>query len=204
MENVIGKENPQNDQPDEQDNLKTVDVSQETDAAALQKKVQDLSDTNRKLFARAKQAEGFEFNDESKRWEKKEKPPAKAPDVEVAPKAKTGDSDIESLVLEVKGITADDEIQLFEKWKKDTQRDARSILNNGVFQSELKFLRDKKAQEDATPSAHRTSQAGKDRVDLLVAEYERTKKLPDDFDLRAKVIDVVAAKHSQNTPPWRR
>ena len=203
MEDKNGKDNPQNNQPDGQE-PEIVDVSKETDTTALQEKVNDLSEKNKQLFVRAKQAEGFEFNDGTKRWEKKEKPPAKEPIVEVAPQAKTGDSDIESLVLEVKGITADDEIELFGKWKKDTQRDTRSILNNGIFQSELKALRDKKAQEEATPSSRRTSQAGEERIDLLVAEYERTKKLPDDFDLRAKVIDVVAEKHSTNTPPWRK
>lgn len=57
---------------------------------------------------------------------------------------------VEKLVLNQHGIKADDEKELFEKWKEDTGREADDILSNKIFQSELENLRTEKANLDAT------------------------------------------------------
>ena len=204
MENEIGKENPQNDQPDGQDNPETVDVSQETDAAALQKKVQELSDTNRKLFSRAKQAEGFEFNEESRRWMKKEIPPAKDK-IEVAPEATTGElSETQLDYLDLKGITDDEELKVIKSVMQRTGLTVRKALNDEYVQVKLKEIKDRKSAQAATPSSNRGGQVQNDRIDWWLVENERTGKLPDDFDLRVKVVEAKERKYSTATPPWRK
>lgn len=199
-----GKENPQNDQPDGQDNPETDKGTQEPDAAALGGKVKDLEEKNKQLFVRAKQAEGFTFNEDNKRWEKKEAPKPKEK-VEVAPEANTGElSETQLDYLDLKGITSDDEIDVIRKVMQRTGQTVRQALNDDYVQSKLQAIKEKNVAEAATPSSKRGQQGSGDRTDYYVAEYERTRKLPDDFDARVKVMDVLAAKHSHSTPPWRK
>lgn len=201
MENENGNENPPNDEPTAVAETAETEV---VDVAALGDKVKDLEEKNKQLFARAKQAEGFTFNEDSRRWEKKEKP-TKETLVEATPEAKTGElSETQLDYLDLKGITDEDEIKVIQSVMKKTGLTVRQALGDEYVVSKLNELKAKKANQNATPSSKRASQAQSDRLDLAIAEYERTQKLPDNFDLRVKVIDAMAAKHSTSTPPWRK
>lgn len=115
-----------------------------------------------------------------------------------------GDSEVEALLLEVKGITDSDEVALFEKWKADTGRNAKQVISNEIFQKELKALRDEKAVSAATPSS--TKRGGSQPADLQAAlvKFEQTGVLPDDFELRSAVVNALEAKDSSSKPRWHR
>ena len=57
---------------------------------------------------------------------------------------------LDALALKVSGITADDEVELFNKWKTDTGRGADDIVGNSIFKQELEGLRTAKANQVAT------------------------------------------------------
>ncbi len=172
------------------------------DAAALQAKVAELGDKNKQLFARAKTAEGFTLKDGH--WVKAAKP-APTPPKEEQPTATGEVEDTTQLLLEVKGITTDDDVALFQKWKTDTNRKPREILNNSIFQAELAALRAEKATQAAMPSSNgRSGASGPQNLDALVEKFNRTGELPKDFETKAKVIGIAGAKESSKTPPWRR
>ena len=101
-------------------------------------------DYNRKLYSRAKEAEGFK-QDEEGNWTKT-----------VEPKAKPVKSDedllkrLDTMALRVSGIQAEDEVELFNKWKEQTGRDADAIIGNPIFQKELADARTAKANASAT------------------------------------------------------
>ena len=105
----------------------------------------DILDSNRKLFSRAKEAEGFK-QDEEGNWIKEIKPEGKKSD-------KSDDKLLERLdkmALQVAGITEADEVELFNKWKTDTEREADEIVGNSIFKKELEELKIAKANQKAT------------------------------------------------------
>ena len=112
---------------------------------SLVKERNEIGDTNRGLFARAKKAEGFEQDGDGdwiKKTPEKPKEASVKSDEEVMKRLK-------NMALRVSGITADDEVELFDKWEKDTGRDADSILGNKIFLSELQDLRTTRANAAA-------------------------------------------------------
>ena len=58
--------------------------------------------------------------------------------------------EIERLTLRSERITADDEVELYNKWKSDTNRKADAILSNPIFQLELTKLRTDKSNAVAS------------------------------------------------------
>ena len=149
MENENGNENPSNNDNQQKDinNL---------DATALKELITkergektELSEKNRQLFARAKRAEGFE-QDKDGDWVK-----TKADKKPEAPKKSEKSDDkvlerLENMALKVSGISADDERELYSKWKESTGREADDIIGNKIFQAELADLRTAKANQEAT------------------------------------------------------
>ena len=57
---------------------------------------------------------------------------------------------LDKMALSVAGITADDEVELFNKWKEQTGREADDVVGNKIFQAELADLRTAKANQLAT------------------------------------------------------
>ena len=106
----------------------------------------DILDSNRKLFARAKEAEGFKQDDDGS-WIKTEKKPEDKKPVKSDDKLLER---LDKLALSVAGIKADDEIELFNKWKEQTGREADDVVGNKIFQAELADLRTTKANQQAT------------------------------------------------------
>src|SRR3990167_2160394 len=78
----------------------------------------DILDSNRKLFARAKEAEGFKQEDDGS-WIKSEKK-SKADDKPVKSDDKLLER-LDKMALQVAGITEEDEVELFNKWKEQTE-----------------------------------------------------------------------------------
>lgn len=139
--------------------------------------------------------------EKSKKTETKEEPKTEPVKKEAKPE---GLDDVESLLLEVKGIQDPDDVALYEKWKSDTSRPPRDILNNSIFQKELEAQRADRAVKDATPSGTKRAGGGSGN-DLAsdLAKFERTNELPDDFDRRSAVVNALAARDSGSTPRWR-
>lgn len=57
---------------------------------------------------------------------------------------------LDKMALQVAGIKEADEIELFNKWKEQTSREADDIISNSIFQKELEELRTAKANQIAT------------------------------------------------------
>lgn len=198
MENENVNDNTPN--VEDTDTSVIADTSSGEDAAALQAKVVDLTDKNSKLFERAKKAEGFEKVDG--KWVKAAKPVAPQ---ETRPEPKTGEAeDTTQLLLEVKGLTSDKDVELFDKWKAETNRKPREILNNKIFQAELAAQRAEEATQAAIPSSNgRTAGGSSQNIAALTEKFIATGELPKDFDTKAKIISLVAERENSSTP-WRR
>jgi len=57
---------------------------------------------------------------------------------------------LDKMALQVAGITEVDEVELFNKWKKETGREADDIVGNSIFKKELEDLKIAKANQKAT------------------------------------------------------
>ena len=198
-------ENLENLDSENEETTADAETADENDAAALREKNNELADKNRQLFIRAKKAEGFEFDEGSKRWVKKEKPAERKPESRVTPEATTGElSETQLDYLDVKGITDESDIKVIQEVMKRTGMTVRQALTDDYVRTRLETNKERRANEAATPNSRRGGQAQNDRFEHFMAEYERTRKLPDDFDMRVRVVEAAEKKHSTKTPPWRR
>ena len=57
---------------------------------------------------------------------------------------------LDKMALQVAGIKEADEVELFDKWKEDTGREADDIVGNNIFKKELENIRTAKANLEAT------------------------------------------------------
>ena len=57
---------------------------------------------------------------------------------------------LDKMALQVAGITEEDEVELFNKWKTETGREADNIVGNSIFKQELEGLKTAKANQKAT------------------------------------------------------
>lgn len=101
---------------------------------------------------------------------------------------------IDELALQVAGITEDNEVELYNKWKTDTGRDAKSIVNNSIFKAELQKIRDDKANAVAVSNIKGGGGKGqaKDNPEYWVAKGEPpTPEQVPDRKTRAKIIRAM-------------
>ena len=99
----------------------------------------------------------------------------------------------EKAYLAVNGIKGADEIAFFQKMKKETGRDAESLLESTYFQTEYREFKEKKATAEATPTgSKRSSNSSVDSVDYWLAKDE----LPpaSEVELRQKVVNARIQK----------
>lgn len=122
--------------------------------------------------------------------------------------SKAGELDETALdFLDVKGVTEADDIKVIEDIVKKTGMTVRQALKDEYVVGKLAANKASREVKDATPSSTRRA-GGNQGTDLAasVAKYEQSgfdaKTLPDDFDLRSKVINAVAAKQNTNKPGW--
>jgi len=179
-------------------------VAQETDdPAALKKERDELAQTNRQLFERAKKAEGFVKVDG--KWVK-----APKPEEAVATKneLKATASELEAAQLDffdLKGYSEPDEVAIFQNIMKRTGMSHREVIKDDYALAKIKSLRDQRDVLKATPSStKRGGQPSADNVELALAKFESTGELPTDFALRSKVINAKVAQESTSKPAWRR
>lgn len=57
---------------------------------------------------------------------------------------------LDNLALKTAGIKEPEEVELFEKWKEETGREADDIIGNNIFKKELEEVRSAKANQEAT------------------------------------------------------
>lgn len=117
---------------------------------------------------------------------------------------KTGKLDETQLdYLDLKGITDSDEIAVIQKVMANTGQNVREALKDEYVVSKLDALRAQRAVADATPGSSRRSTGGASSdLAAAIAKYEATQVLPDDFDLRTKVVNYIVDKNDSNKPSW--
>ncbi|MEK7112705.1 MAG: hypothetical protein AAB875_05245, partial [Patescibacteria group bacterium] len=171
---------------------------------SILKERNDILDNNRKLFARAKEAEGFKQDDDGTWIKTVEKPKAEK-------KPAKSDEDLlqrlDRLALKGAGIVEKEETELVERWKTDTGRTIDDITENSIFKKELEELRTSKANQAATSNIKgEPGDAGiKNTPDYWIAKMTKgsdgkpmfPEELPADMKLRAAIVDKLSDTHSQ-------
>ena len=172
----------------------TVEDSETTDNTTEESsKVEKPKETLEQKAARLKR--------ELKQTEKKlgindEKPAAKA--------KSDGLGDTELDFLDLKGVTESEDISVIEAVVKKTGMTVREALKDEYVVAKLasnKASRDVKA---ATPSATKRSGGTSDNVALALSKFEQTGEMPENFELRSKVIDALESKSRTNAPSWHK
>lgn len=110
---------------------------------------------------------------------------------------------LDGLALKVAGISADDEVELFNKWKDSTGRQSDDIIGNKIFQAELQDLRQAKANATATDvKGDATISGEKGTPEYWIAKATKDSNgellfpddLPNDYKLRSAIFDKLASK----------
>lgn len=116
-------------------------------------------------------------------------------EVKETPTAPTASDLGEKAFLAVNGIKTPEQIEFFQKMKKETGRDAETLIGSTYFQAEFKDFNEKRASADATPTAsNRSNNSQVDTVEYWLAKDE----LPpvSEPELRRKVVNARIAKDS--------
>lgn len=119
--------------------------------------------------------------------------------------SKPGDFDETQLdYLDLKGISDDSDIEVIRNIVKKTGLTVRQALKDEYVVAKLAANKAQRDTQAATPSS--TKRAGSQGINLeaLVAKAERTGELPDDFDMRSKVLNAIAERSNPNKPAWHR
>ena len=146
MKIELGNLNPLNEEKFFEEFNSLEESAREERIRSVVKERNDILDANRKLFARAKEADGFK-QDEEGNWIKT---------IEKKSDAKSVKSDdkllerLDKMAKKMANIEAGEQEELFNKWKTDTNREADDIISNPIFQKELGELKTAKANLAAT------------------------------------------------------
>lgn len=172
------------------------------DVATLQKERDELAQTNRQLFERAKKAEGFVKVDG--KW-------VKAPKAEEAVetaqqlKAKAGElSETQLDYLDLKGVTDEDDIAVIQKVMQRTGQTVRQALGDDYVVQKLAANKAKRDVQSATPSSTKRAGAQTGDVAAAAAKFKETGVLPEDRALADAVVDSIAKAGNDRLPPWQR
>lgn len=188
MTNESGNLDPQNEKF-------SIEEFENLEGDALREKLQEFGTTyekttsaNKQLFERAKKSEGElkEFRDK--------KPEKEKPDENLLNR-------LDAMAMRIAGVQADDEKELFNKWKGETGRDADAIIGNAIFQKELADLRTTKANADATNvTGGGSSSAAKgtleEQADYWISKSTKDSRgdplfdeaMPSDYKLHAAIV----------------
>lgn len=197
-------ENTENLDSTNEETTADAETTDEVDVDALKAqaaKASELEDANRKLFERAKKAEGFVKVDG--KWVKGSKETKPRTEDAPAPKAPTGELDETQLeLLDLKGISEDEDLDVIRSVMQRTGQTLRQTLRDDYVKSKLESNKAQRDLKAATPSA--TKRGGNQVTDLnaAVAKFEQTGVLPDDFALRTAVVNAIADKSNTNKPRW--
>ena len=150
---------------------------------------------NGQLYSRAKKAEGFEQNKETKEWTKKEVE-AKKPD---SKKTNKGELDYgQKAFLASNGVKGADEIKLVTDYIENTGKSLEDVLESKHFLAEVKDLRDAKAVNDALggDTGKRGGGATRDKVEYWIAKGELPPK--DQPQLRKDYVNAKLKKSKED------
>lgn len=201
MANEYGDDiNPNKDVQDD------VVVDDNDDVDALKEKFDKISEQNKQLFARAKKAEGFIQNDNGE-WVKAERSDSK-PKSDDEPKepskkhSQSSELDYGQLAFHntkqgATRIEDPDDVDFLKQTLAETGKSQDAILNSKWFASELKERQAARASSNAVPkSKSRSGQPVSSNLDEAMAVYKETGKMPNDFELRNKLVDRLTDKEN--------
>ena len=114
---------------------------------------------------------------------------------------------LDKLALKAAGINEADEVELLEKWKTDTGRDADSIVDNNIFKKELEDIRVAKANLKATSDIKGESGASgaKNEPDYWIAKATKGPDgnllFPEEMpkEMYTKVLNRVAKESGESS-----
>ncbi len=108
---------------------------------------------------------------------------------------KSNDLDYGELAfLTAKGVENDDEVDFVKTIINNTGRSLKDVVGDDYVQAKLSAMRDARAVKDATPSGtKRSAQSASDSVEYWLSKGE----LPDDVDLRRKVVNARIEKETR-------
>ena len=152
-------------------------------------------ENNRKLYSRAKTAEGFTYNKETKEWKKEEK--KVEPIVEKKELEKSNEPDYARLAfLEQRGLNNPDDQKLVQDEAERLKMPLTDILGMEHIKSKLQTAKDQREAAAGTPKG-RGSGSGKTQQDI---DYWLAKgETPDDQELAEKVMDARINKEKQSS-----
>jgi hypothetical protein len=120
-------------------------------------------------------------------------------------KPATGELDDTQLdYLDLKGITAEEDIAVIQKVMLKTGQTVRQALKDDYVIAKLKDLKVAREVKDATPSATKRSGNQTNNLDYWMNKYDQTGELPPDFETRSAVINAKEAKNDVSVPKWKR
>lgn len=116
---------------------------------------------------------------------------------------KTGELDETQLdYLDLKGYTDDEDIDVIKRVMQRTGQTVRQALKDDYVLEKLKANKETRDNKAATPSSTKRAGAQEASLDAAIAKYERDNVLPDDFEMRKKVVNAQYAKKKGNKPSW--
>lgn len=120
---------------------------------------------------------------------------------------------LDTMALRVSGIQAEDEVELFNKWKEQTGRDADAIIGSTIFQKELADLRTAKANAAATDLSGKGGAGGapsggtlEEQADYWIGKSSKDsggeplfpEEMPNDYKLYAAIVRRLQASSKEN------
>ena len=116
---------------------------------------------------------------------------------------KTGELDETTLdYLDLKGINEDEDIKVIQDVVKKTGMTVRQALKDDYVTSKLEANKNARIVREATPSATKRAGSQSDGFDTALAKFEKDGTLPDDFELRKKVVNAKYRQEKGNQPSW--
>ena len=166
----------------------------------LSEKHKDVFGKNRQLFERTKKAE-TDFKELKAQAEdsKKSKKDDKSDDKLL--------ERLDKMALQVAGITEADEVELYNKWKTETGREADNIVGNSIFKKELEDIRTAKANQKASSEIKGESGGSdvKNNPDYWIAKATKGADgkllFPEETpkELYSKIVDKMAENEPGNS-----
>lgn len=98
-------------------------------------------------------------------------------------------------------IKGSDELQLAKEWQKRTGDSLDTMVEDEIFQAKLTSLRKQKTVANAVPKGtRRSTQSGNNELDTAILEFKDSGKLPENFELRAQVLNKMVESDTSRKP----
>lgn len=115
----------------------------------------------------------------------------------------TGDLDETQLdYLDLKGISEDEDVKVIQDIVKKTGMTVRQAFKDDYVTSKLEANKNAREVKAATPSSTKRAGNQSDGFDTALARFEKDGTLPDDFELRKKVVNAKYRAERGNQPSW--